>query len=111
MVCGHGGGCFGGQFVELTGSDAFVDAGADFLSDENGIAMNGAQAITEFLEASGYFVEVHRFLASVPLYNVHFYKQSLVMVVLLMMLGLARVGEGTLTLIYRGGKGGLKLGL
>lgn len=73
MVGGHGGSSFGGQFVKLAGGDAFVNAGADFLSDQNGVAVIGAEAITKLLEARGYFVEVNRLLPPVPLYHVHFF--------------------------------------
>lgn len=72
MVGGHGGGGFGGQLVELAGGDAFVDAGADFLGDQNGVAVICAEAITKLLEARGYFVEVNRLLPPVPLYDIHF---------------------------------------
>lgn len=72
MVGGHGGSSFGGQFVKLAGGDAFVNAGADFLSDQNGVAVIGAEAITKLLEARGYFVEVNRLLPPVPLYDIHF---------------------------------------
>ena len=50
MGGGQGGGGLGGELVELAGGDALVDAGADLLCDEDGVAVVLAEAVAELLE-------------------------------------------------------------
>lgn len=71
MVGGHGGGGLGGELIKLAGSDALVDAGADLLGDEDGVAVVQGEAVAQLLEAGGDLVEVDGFLPSVSLDHVH----------------------------------------
>lgn len=69
--CGHGGGGLGGELVELGGGDAPVDAGADLLRDEDGVAVVLAEAVGELLEPRRDLVEVDGLLPPVALHHVH----------------------------------------
>ena len=71
MISGHSSGGLGGQLVELSGGDAFVDTGADFLGDEDRVAVVNAEAIAKLLKTRGDLVEVDSLLPSVTLHNVH----------------------------------------
>lgn len=71
MIGGHSSGGLGGQLVELSGGDAFVDTGADFLGDEDRVAVVNAEAIAKLLETRGDLVEVDSLLPPVTLHNVH----------------------------------------
>ena len=55
---GHGSGGLGGELADLVGGDALVDASADLLCDEDGVAVLRAEAVAELLEPRGDLVEV-----------------------------------------------------
>lgn len=71
MRRGHGGGGLGGELTDLAGGDALVDAGADLLGDEDGVAVLHAEAVAEPREPRGDLVEVDRLLPAVALHHVH----------------------------------------
>lgn len=71
MIGGHGGSSLGSELVELAAGDALVDASADLLGDEDGVAVVDAEAVAELLQARGDLVEVDGFLPSISLDHVH----------------------------------------
>ena len=68
---GHSSGGLGGELADLVGGDALVDASADLLCDEDGVAVLRAEAVAELLEPRGDLVEVDRLLPAVALHHVH----------------------------------------
>lgn len=76
VVGGHCSGSFGGQFIELAGGDALVDAGAHLLRHEDRIAVVDAEPVTQLLEAGRDLVEVHGFLTPISLHHIHFLAKS-----------------------------------
>lgn len=71
MVCGHGSGGLGGKLVKLAGGDALVDACTHLLRHEHGVAVLDAETITQLLQTRRDLIEVHRFLPTVSLDDIH----------------------------------------
>jgi len=71
MIGGQGSSSFRRQLIELTGGDPFIHARTHFLRHKNRVTVFGAQTVTEFLEASGDLIKVHRLLPPISLHNIH----------------------------------------
>ena len=71
MSGGQRGSSLCGQLIQLRCRDALVDAHADLLSDQHGVAELGVEAITELLQTGGDLIEVHGFLTPIALDDIH----------------------------------------
>lgn len=71
MASGHGGRRLRREFVELAGGDAHVDAGANLLRDQHGIAVLLAEAIAQPLEPRRDLVEANWLSLAAQLHDVH----------------------------------------
>lgn len=71
MIGRHSSSGLSGELIELAGGDAFVDAKANLLCHEHGIAVIGVQAVAQLLQARRDLVEVDSLAPPVPLDDVH----------------------------------------
>ncbi|MFS7969446.1 hypothetical protein Hanom_Chr09g00809271 [Helianthus anomalus] len=71
MISSHGSSGFSGKFIKLASGYTFVDTGTDLLGDKDRIAVFDAESVTQFLQSSSDFVEMHSFLTPISLHHIH----------------------------------------